>query len=125
MADKKMNAFASATDATYLYAESNGGGQVKISKSDLFKGLMRSVGDVTSNLDNYTETGLYGINGDRYTASNLIYYGMLVVLNGTPLAAGGNPKVQILIDAANNKAYMRTKWYNSNWTAWKALSLTA
>ena len=33
--DIKMNSFAQATDAAYIYAESSNGSQVKIKKSDL------------------------------------------------------------------------------------------
>lgn len=35
--DIKMNSFAQATDAAYIYAESSNGSQVKIKKSDLAK----------------------------------------------------------------------------------------
>ncbi len=35
--DIKMNSFAKATDAAYIYAESSNGSQVKIKKSDLVK----------------------------------------------------------------------------------------
>ena len=34
--DIKMNSFAQATDAAYIYAEAANGSQVKIKKSDLF-----------------------------------------------------------------------------------------
>lgn len=64
--DIKMNSFAQATDAAYIYAESSNGSQVKIKKSDLLSSLFQGRGDVTSNLDDYTTTGFYGINGGIY-----------------------------------------------------------
>ena len=57
MADKqdiKMNSFAQATDAAYIYAEAANGSQVKIKKSDLFtsvfayKGLLREDKDLNT-----------------------------------------------------------------------------
>ena len=37
MADKKMNDFNSATDADYVYCETSGGNQVKVSPGNLLK----------------------------------------------------------------------------------------
>ena len=39
--DIKMNSFAQATDAAYIYAESSNGSQVKIKKSDLLSSLFQ------------------------------------------------------------------------------------
>lgn len=42
MADIKMNSFAQATDAAYIYAEAANGSQVKIKKSDLVELLAKT-----------------------------------------------------------------------------------
>ena len=52
--DIKMNSFAQATDAAYIYAESSNGSQVKIKKSDLVEVVRAAMPVVTTD-----KNGLY------------------------------------------------------------------
>nr|DAN49550.1 MAG TPA: hypothetical protein [Caudoviricetes sp.] len=52
--DIKMNSFAQATDAAYIYAESSNGSQVKIKKSDLVEVIRAAMPVVTTD-----KNGLY------------------------------------------------------------------
>ena len=124
--DINMNSFAQATDAAYIYAESSNGSQVKIKKSDLLSSLFQGRGDVTSNLDDYTTTGFYGINGGIYN-TGVVSYGMLLVFNGTGVAGGGlgNPIVQIAFNGYHPAVAMkiRVSW-TDKWSDWKSVTLT-
>lgn len=56
--DIKMNSFAQATDAAYIYAESSNGSQVKIKKSDLVEVIRAAMPVATE-----TNNGLMQANG--------------------------------------------------------------
>ncbi|MFQ9794571.1 MAG: pyocin knob domain-containing protein [Bacteroides uniformis] len=124
--DIKMNSFSQATDAAYIYAEAANGSQVKIKKSDLLSSLFQGRGDVTSNLDDYTTTGFYGINAALYV-TGVVSYGMLLVFSGVNVAeaARGNPIVQIAINGYHPAVAMkvRVRW-QSTWSEWKSITLT-
>ena len=64
--DIKMNSFAQATDAAYIYAEAANGSQVKIKKSDLLSSVL------SGNL-NYPNGDINELknNGIYYVGSNL------------------------------------------------------
>lgn len=124
--DIKMNSFAQATDAAYVYAEAANGSQVKIKKSDLLSSLFQGRGDVTSNLDDYTTTGFYGINAALYV-TGVVSYGMLLVFNGKDVAGGalGNPIVQIAFNGHHPAVAMKMRvcWMDT-WSEWKSVTLT-
>lgn len=124
--DIEMNAFTSANDGAYIYAEAANGSQVKIKKSDLLSAVFQGKGNVASDLDNYTATGFYGINNAIYV-TGVVSYGMLLVFNGEPTAAaaGGRPIVQIAIngDYPALAIKIRVRWIDS-WSVWKSITLT-
>ena len=128
MAEKQdiaMNQFQIVTDADYVFVE-KGKNQGKIKKSDLLSSLFQGRGDVTSNLDDYTTTGFYGINGGIYN-TGVVSYGMLLVFNGTGVAGGGlgNPIVQIAFNGYHPAVAMkiRVSW-TDKWSDWKSVTLT-
>ena len=125
MADKqdiKMNSFAQATDAAYIYAEAVNGSQVKIKKSDLFtsvfayKGLLREDKD----LNTISENGIYysanALNSPERVTGLLLHY------METDMAS------QILINSRTGELYTRSQVYNTGnwdkWTEWKSITLT-
>lgn len=92
MADKKMNEFAPATDATYIYAEAANGSQIKINKSDLvelfkssigFDTVLQDKGEAKDDLDTYKSTGYYGLNlfsnNNVHFPVNMTYGGLIVI----------------------------------------------
>ena len=88
MAEKQdiaMNAFTSATDAEYIYAEATNGSQVKIKKSDLLNAMFQK-GTPVKDYNLNTEIGIYyinvSVNGTINGPSNSISYGILFVLKG-------------------------------------------
>lgn len=96
--DIKMNSFAQATDAAYIYAESSNGSQVKIKKSDLVeviraampvatqasKGLMQANGFeqgkniLSEGYNNKISAGVYSSTDDLDNMGT----GILLVLRG-------------------------------------------
>lgn len=123
--DISMNQFQIVTDADYVYVE-KGNNQGKIKKSDLLSSLFQGRGDVTSNLDDYTTTGFYGINGGIYN-TGVVSYGMLLVFNGTGVAGGGlgNPIVQIAFNGYHPAVAMKIRvCWTDKWSDWKSVTLT-
>lgn len=119
--DIKMNSFAQATDAAYIYAEASNGSQVKIKKSDLLSEVFQYRGDVSENYDNFIENGIYQIySGANVTnAPTGIGYGMLLVFKTKFYL------FQIAMDVrpSNISVKLRT---NSGpaWSDWKSVTLT-
>lgn len=119
--DIKMNSFAQATDAAYIYAEAANGSQVKIKKSDLLSEVFQYRGDVSENYDNFIENGIYQIySGANVTnAPTGIGYGMLLVFKTKFYL------FQIAMDVrpSNISVKLRT---NSGpaWSDWKSVTLT-
>lgn len=70
------------------------------------------------NLNNYTGTAVYRLNGSITNGAGPSY-GILVVLG----ANNGDHVRQIQFADANNYIYTRVK-YNGSWTAWQTLSFT-
>lgn len=92
--DIKMNSFAQATDAAYIYAEAANGSQVKIKKSDLanvvgeimanlgsffvpFKGTIKSL---NTDLKSITTQGIYQVQGFGIGTKD---DGLLIVLDSS------------------------------------------
>lgn len=99
---------------------------VLVTPAELLGLVFQGRGNVSSNIDNYTKTGFYGINGSIYE-TGVISYGMLLVFSGVNVAeaAGGNPIVQIAINGYHPAVAMkvRVRW-ESTWSEWKSISLT-
>lgn len=120
--DIKMNSFAQATEAAYIYAEAANGSQVKIKMSDLFarvfayKGLLREDKD----LNTISENGIYysanALNSPERVTGLLLHY------METDMAS------QILINSRTGELYTRSQVYNTGnwdkWTEWKSITLT-
>lgn len=77
--DIKMNSFAQATDAAYIYAESSNGSQVKIKKSDLVE-VIRAAMPIVTNINKglmppnaIIYKGLIGENDMRDVGSSFGY----------------------------------------------------
>lgn len=120
--DIPMNTFPQVTDTEYIYGELADGSQIKIKVKDLLISLFQGRGNVSSNIDNYTNTGFYGINSSIYEPG-VIAFGMLIVFNGfsSADAGGGKPVVQIAIGYYPNvEVKVRIRW-QSNWSVWKSV----
>ena len=78
--DIKMNSFAQATDAAYIYAEAANGSQVKIKKSDLFtsvfayKGLLSSDKDLNTISENGIYYSAFAMNSPENVSGLLLHY---------------------------------------------------
>ena len=120
--DIKMNSFAQATDAAYIYAEAANGSQVKIKKSDLFtsvfayKGLLSSDKDLNTISENGIYYSAFAMNSPENVSGLLLHY------------AEKDMASQILINSRNGGVYTRSRVYNTGnwdkWTEWKSITLT-
>lgn len=120
--DIKMNSFAQATDAAYIYAEAANGSQVKIKKSDLFtsvfayKGLLSSDKDLNTISENGIYYSAFAMNSPEKVSGLLLHY------------AEKDMASQILINSRNGELYTRSRVYNTGnwdkWTEWKSITLT-
>ena len=120
--DIAMNAFTSATDAAYIYAEAANGSQVKIKKSDLFtsvfayKGLLSSYKDLNTISENGIYYSAFAMNSPENISGLLLHY------------AEKDMASQILINSRNGGLYTRSRVYNTGnwdkWTEWKSITLT-
>ena len=120
--DIAMNAFTSATDAAYIYAEAANGSQVKIKKSDLFtsvfayKGLLSSDKDLNTISENGIYYSAFAMNSPENISGLLLHY------------AEKDMASQILINSRNGGLYTRSRVYNTGnwdkWTEWKSITLT-
>lgn len=127
--DIEMNAFASVTDAAYIYAEAADGSQVKIKKSDLIELIKSGLGysylknnpnEIIEDCDIYnhfSKNGLYVVNEstqNRPPESN--YRAILLVLSRNGY------HYQEYIEVTTGKRYYR--YYTSAWSSWKSIMLT-
>ena len=120
--DIKMNSFAQATDAAYIYAEAANGSQVKIKKSDLFtsvfayKGLLSSDKDLNTISENGIYYSAFAMNSPENVSGLLLHY------------AEKDMASQILINSRNGELYTRSRVYNTGnwdkWSEWKSITLT-
>ena len=125
MAEKQdiaMNAFTSATDAEYIYAEATNGSQVKIKKSDLLNAMFQK-GTPVKDYNLNTEIGIYyinvSVNGTINGPSNSISYGILFVLKGL-----NNYIVQIACSVTGLlNVFIRTRT-ELTWSEWKSVNIT-
>lgn len=120
--DIKMNSFAQATDAAYIYAEAANGSQVKIKKSDLLNAMFQK-GTPVKDYNLNTEIGIYyinvSVNGTINGPSNSISYGILFVLKGL-----NNYIVQIACSVTGLlNVFIRTRTELA-WSEWKSVNIT-
>lgn len=96
-----------------------------ITVANLLGAMFQEKGNVRSDLDNYRENGIYGVNKELFN-TEIIDYGLLIVFSGlkTSTAGGGLPISQLLIRTnINTDIRIRTYWANT-WTSWKSISIT-
>lgn len=120
--DVKLNDFPEVDSIYKLLGLSNDGTSESIRVNELLKYTLNTRGDVIQNLDDYIDTGLYGINKDHFNTA-IVGYGLLVVFNAEGTGYGGNPIVQIVFGIEGEVKY-RIKWYILKWTNWRTISFT-
>lgn len=108
--DIAMNAFTSATDAEYIYAEAANGSQVKIKKSDLKLQMSKTTTIKGGDLNNVVEAGEYIVWS---TVENIPSYSFFWVK-----VIGSADFVQIAIAFSDLKEYKRS-YVNGAWSQWK------
>ena len=134
--DVKMNSFAQATDAAYIYAESSNGSQVKIKKSDLVE-VIRAAMPIVTQINKglmppnaIIYKGMLGANDLKDVDSSFGYaYGTNDGSNtvGPYLSlnvAGGymfQLKVSVTGDSLKFRAYHKD---TDTWSSWKSISFT-
>lgn len=112
--DIKMNSFAQATDAAYIYAEAANGSQVKIKKSDFFNLLpFKNYGILEGSLDEIDSGFGYNSTGDGSGIS-----GMFFCVNYSQC------RWQLKSDLLGNTLKARSCNFNGEWTNWKSISFT-
>lgn len=119
--DKQESLLKELSSVDYIRGlKSNESGNISI--TDLFQSVFYTSGEnVESNIDDYTSSGIYGINRDFWPDTDApIAFGCLLVFNGKGLAGGGNPIVQIAIDHSAENIKIRVYWIRS-WYPWKNL----
>lgn len=134
--DVKMNSFAQATDAAYIYAESSNGSQVKIKKSDLVE-VIRAAMPIVTQINKglmppnaIIYKGMLGANDLKDVDSSFGYaygtddgsntVGPYLSLN----VAGGymfQLKVSVTGDSLKFRAYHKD---TDTWSSWKSISFT-
>ena len=123
--DIKENEMTSVSSVDYVRGL-KGKDSVLVTPAELLGLVFQGRGNVSSNIDNYTKTGFYGINDSVYK-TGVISYGMLLVFSGVNVAeaAGGNPIVQIAINGYHPAVAMkvRVRW-ESTWSEWRSITLT-
>lgn len=110
--DIKMNSFAQATDAAYIYAEAANGSQVKIKKSDLLGALFQDRGTFEGDLNELKTAGMYYITGNTENKPAGFYGLVLVFRSGAGI-------VQIAYSVYNGASKKRVLLSNGgNWDTW-------
>lgn len=131
--DIKMNSFAQATDAAYIYAESSNGSQVKIKKSDLvevIRGAMPVATETTKGL--MPANGIIPISTEQ--AGDLLNTGSAF---GYSHQEDGSGLYGIFLSIKQNSVFqlkasfdgsaLKFRVYNQTkqeWSSWKSISFT-
>lgn len=126
--DIAMNAFTSATDAAYVYAEAANGSQVKIKKSDLFSSVLSgNLNYPNGDINELKNNGIYYV-GSNPTAKavGITFLGVFAAppavmqigydSNYEEDAAAITLKVRFVL-RGNDASY-------SIWSKWRSISLT-
>lgn len=97
-----------------------------ITVANLLVAMFQEKGNVLSDLDNYKNAGIDGVNSADFP-NGVISYGLLVVFSGLTISTvgGGYPICQILIQCYPNPPIIkcRTRW-SETWSSWKSISIT-
>ncbi|MCR6510045.1 pyocin knob domain-containing protein [Bacteroides sp. KH569_7] len=110
--DIKMNSFAQATDAAYIYAEAANGSQVKIKKEDLLGALFRDRGQFEGDANELKTAGMYYVTGNTKNIPSG-YYGLMLVFKSVAGIA------QIVYSVSGYPSKERVLLYNGgNWDTW-------
>lgn len=122
--DIKMNSFASASDAKYVYAETLDGSQVRIKKSDLLSALFQDRGVIPNgnDLNNY-HYGIFRVypeNGVVLNGPNFGRY-ILICFNSSGHIAQFAVNVH---PGQYNFMYRASHDYGGTWNSWKSISIT-
>lgn len=126
--DIKMNSFAQATDAAYIYAEAANGSQVKIKKSDLLSSVL------SGNL-NYPNGDINELknNGIYYVGSNPTAKDVGITLLGVFAAPPSVMQIGYDSNYEEDSAAIALKVRfvlrgndasYSTWSKWRSISLT-
>lgn len=126
--DIAMNAFTSATDAAYVYAEAANGSQVKIKKSDLFSSVLSgNLNYPNGDINELKNNGIYYV-GSNPTAKavGITFLGVFAAppavmqigydSNYEEDTAAITLKVRFVL-RGNDASY-------STWSKWRSISLT-
>lgn len=126
--DIAMNAFTSATDAAYVYAEAANGSQVKIKKSDLFSSVLSgNLNYPNGDINELKNNGIYYV-GSNPTAKavGITFLGVFAAppavmqigydSNYEEDTATITLKVRFVL-RGNDASY-------STWSKWRSISLT-
>ena len=120
MADIKMSEFKEVDKVDKLLGLDDIGNGCCIRNDVLLDNLFQVRGTVLSDLDNYTSSGIYGINRDAYDIG-LCGFGMLIVFSAHGTANGGNPIVQFIINS-DGGILTRIKWHVDDWSDRRKIS---
>ena len=126
--DIKMNSFAQATDAAYIYAEAANGSQVKIKKSDLLSSVLSgNLNYPNGDINELKNNGIYYV-GSNPTAKDvgITFLGVFAAppavmqigydSNYEEDSAAIALKVRFVL-RGNDASY-------STWSKWRSISLT-
>ena len=126
--DIKMNSFAQATDAAYIYAEAANGSQVKIKKSDLLSSVLSgNLNYPNGDINELKNNGIYYV-GSNPTAKDvgIAFLGVFAAppsvmqigydSNYEEDSAAIALKVRFVL-RGNDASY-------STWSKWRSISLT-
>ena len=134
--DVKMNSFAQATDAAYIYAESSNGSQVKIKKSDLVE-VIRAAMPIVTQINKglmppnaIIYKGMLGANDLKDVDSSFGYaYGTNDGSNTVgpylSLNVAGGYMFQLKVSVTGDSLKFRTYHKDTDtWSSWKSISFT-
>lgn len=120
--DIKLNEFKEVNGLTKILGLDSEGNSCCVLSNILLSPLFQVKGTVIKNLNDCTDTGIYGINRDIYNIG-ICNYGMLIVFNAQDTANEGSPIVQFII-SSGGIIYSRMKWHVDEWTGWREISFT-
>jgi len=134
--DIKMNSFAQATDAAYIYAEAANGSQVKIKKSDLVEVIRAAMPVVTQEIKGLMPPnaiiykGMLGATDLKDADSSFGYaYGNTDGSNAVgpylSLNVAGGYMFQLKVSVLGDSLKFRTYHKDTDiWSSWKSISFT-
>lgn len=135
MADKQESALTQQSDCKWVRALDANGNSIRISKEDLAAVVGELLGNPLSekgsvfngdDLNNYTQSGIYGVNAVGGTITNMpssTLIGELIVFKSSRnSASGGYPIVQIYVTYTVESMFIRCQWAG-NWNSWRRIQI--